>query len=78
MMRIQGRSLMKRNIALRWPLFMLATASLGGCIDRDVAMLNLRTGETMTCAGTPGGINPWSQTMACVADHEAQGWTRKE
>lgn len=59
-------------------LALIASAlCLSGCIDRDVAMENPRTGETLTCEGSPGGLNPWSQTMACVEDHEAQGWVRR-
>ena len=54
-----------------------AAVCLSGCIDRDVAMENPRTGETLTCEASLGGLNPWSQTMACVEDHEAQGWVRR-
>jgi hypothetical protein len=46
-----------------------------GCAD-DVVMTNPTTGMTQVCRESLGGLNPWSQTMACVANYEAQGWTR--
>jgi hypothetical protein len=52
-----------------------ATGLLVGCAG-DVAMQNPRTGATVTCPGNHRELDPWSQTMACVANYEAQGWTR--
>jgi hypothetical protein len=67
-----------QNLFLRCLALIAIAGGLTGCIDRDVAIVNPRTSETMTCEGTPGGVNPWSQTMACVTNHEAQGWIRRE
>jgi hypothetical protein len=39
-------------------------------------MQNPRTGATDVCRDSLHGLNPWSQTMACVAGYEAQGWIR--
>lgn len=66
------------NSQLRFAALLAGLCLLSGCIDRDVVMVNPRTGETATCEGAPGGVNPWSQTMACVTDREAQGWMRRE
>ena len=55
-------------------LFVAATV-LTGC-GSNVVMQNPRTGATNVCRDSLRGLNPWSQTMACVADHEAQGWVR--
>jgi hypothetical protein len=46
-----------------------------GCTD-DVAMQNPQTGKTEICRESLRGFNPWSQSMACVANHEAEGWTK--
>jgi hypothetical protein len=46
-----------------------------GCAD-DVTMRNPRTGATEVCRQSLQGLDPWSQTMTCVANHEAQGWKR--
>jgi len=55
-------------------LVLLAVAGIPvGCTD-DVAMRNPRTGTTALCQESFGGLNPWSQTRACVASYEAQGW----
>jgi hypothetical protein len=67
-----------RNL-VRWtPLLRYLALIVGvstGCAD-DVAMTNPRTGMTQICQESLGGLNPWSQTMACVANYEAQGWRR--
>lgn len=64
-----------------WPLIprclvlILAAGVSAGCAG-DVVMQNPRTGQTETCQESLHGFDPWSQTMACVETHEAQGWTR--
>jgi len=60
---------------LRYVRLMVVAGVLTGCAN-DVVMTNPQTGMTETCQESLGGLNPWSQTMACVASHEAQGWTR--
>jgi hypothetical protein len=47
-----------------------------GCVS-DVVLINPRTGETDTCTASLRGFNPWSQQEACVGDHLATGWVRK-
>jgi hypothetical protein len=56
-------------------LLCAAATVLAGCAS-DVVMQNPRTGATDVCRESLHGLNPWSQTMACVAGHEAQGWVR--
>ena len=51
-------------------------AMSGGCVS-DVILINPRTGETDTCTASLHGFNPWSQQEACVGDHLASGWGRK-
>jgi hypothetical protein len=58
---------------VRFMALILAACALAACAD-DVVMKNPKTGETTTCPGTPGGVNPWSQNYACAAAHAAQGW----
>ena len=53
-----------------------AAVLLAGCTAGDVAMQDPRNGATATCSGTLRELNPWSQTMACVANYEAEGWIR--
>jgi len=55
---------------------LIATACwLAACAsDNDVAMQDPRTGETTTCRQSFFGLDPWSQTYVCVAQHAAQGW----
>lgn len=60
---------------LRYLILIVVTGIAAGCAD-DVVMKNPRTGMTETCQQSLHGLDPWSQTMACVASHEAQGWTR--
>jgi hypothetical protein len=48
-----------------------------GCAH-DAVVQNPHTGATEICRESLGGLNPWSQTSACVADHIAQGWTRPD
>ena len=60
---------------MRHLTLILAAAVLSACAsDRDVQMQDPRTGETATCAGHTLGVDPWSQTYACVAQHSMQGW----
>ena len=50
---------------------------LSGCVS-DVVLVNPRTGETDACAASLRGFNPWSEQEACIGDHIAGGWVRKE
>ena len=65
---------------MRCLTLILTACALTACAsDTDVAMKDPRTGETVTCResavlGMHLGMNPWSQTYACVTDHVAQGW----
>jgi hypothetical protein len=43
-----------------------------------VTLNNPRSGATEVCRESLRGLNPWSQTMSCVADQVAQGWTRPD
>lgn len=67
--------------AVRWQRVLHGLAPLtvaggaAGCAN-DVVMRDPRTGMTETCQESVRGLNPWSQTVGCVADHVAQGWTR--
>jgi hypothetical protein len=54
---------------------LIVVAAVSGCAD-DVVMQNPQTGMTEICHESLRGLDPWSQTMACVAGHEAQGWIR--
>jgi hypothetical protein len=72
---------MKPNAGMRWTpvlrcgiLIVVATISTG-CAN-DVVMQNPRTGMTEVCPESLRGLDPWSQKMACVANHEAEGWVR--
>jgi hypothetical protein len=60
----------------RYALPIVAISFLTGCNGGDVTMQNPHTGATVVCPGRYRELNPWSQTMACVANYEAQGWTR--
>ena len=60
---------------LRYLALIVVVGVSAGCAD-DVVMTNPRTGMTQICQESLGGLNPWSQTMACVGNYEAQGWTR--
>lgn len=60
---------------LRYIALIVVLGVSNGCAA-DVVMTNPRTGMTQICQESLGGLNPWSQTMACVANYEAQGWTR--
>jgi hypothetical protein len=51
----------------------LAGSALAGCAD-DLTIRNPKTGDQMVCRQSAQGLDPWSQTQACVADHLAQGW----
>jgi hypothetical protein len=63
-----------RSPVLRCGVLIVAAAS-AGC-SNDVVMQNPRTGMTGICQESVRGFDPWSQKMACVASHEAQGWIR--
>lgn len=58
---------------MKYAVLGLMALLVSGCAS-DVNMVNPRTGETHLCAEPLRGFDPWSQTDACVADHEAQGW----
>jgi hypothetical protein len=60
---------------LRYIVLIVVAGVSTGCAD-DVVMTNPSTGMTQICQESLGGLNPWSQTMACVGNYEAQGWTR--
>ncbi len=67
-----------RNAA-PWSVRVLLLISAAGaltCCAGDVAMNDPRSGTTEICRQNLLGLNPWSDTMACVAGHEAEGWTR--
>jgi hypothetical protein len=67
-----------RRRAVRWSGIVVAIAALlAGCAG-DVALQNPHTGATVVCPGGHRELDPWSQTMACVSNYEAQGWTRIE
>jgi len=59
----------------RYIAFLVIVGSLTGCAG-SVAMQNPQTGVTAICRGSLHEFNPWAQTMACVANYEAQGWVR--
>lgn len=69
------RVLARRTPVLRYLLLILAAGVSTGCAG-DVVMQNPHTGQTETCQESLHGLDPWSQTMACVEAHEVQGWTR--
>lgn len=69
------RAFARRAPILRYVVLVLAAGVSTGCAG-DVVMKNPRTGQTEICQESLRGLDPWSQTMACVANHEAQGWTR--
>lgn len=58
---------------MRCLAMLLLCATLAGCAS-DTAMLNPQTGQTVVCQEPLKGFDPWSQSQACVAQHEAQGW----
>jgi hypothetical protein len=65
---------------MRWTLVLRCAALIVACgvstsCGRDVALEDPHTGKIKVCRDSPGGLNPWSQTMSCVEDHVAQGWT---
>jgi hypothetical protein len=60
---------------LRWVAVSVVAAVSAGCAG-DVVMESPRTGMTEICRESFYGFNPWSQKMACVGNHEAQGWVR--
>jgi hypothetical protein len=70
-----GRNLRWTPVVLRTVVLILVAGASSGCAD-DVVMKNPRTGMSEICQESLLGLNPWSQTMACVANHEAQGWIR--
>jgi hypothetical protein len=58
---------------LRCLTLILAACALSACA-RNVTLQNPRTGESVICRQSLGGLDPWSQTDACVAGFVAQGW----
>jgi hypothetical protein len=73
--RATTRSDRKRTPVLLSLVAIAVGSVLAGCAD-DVVMQNPRTGMSEVCQQSLRGLNPWSQTMACVANHEAKGWIR--
>ncbi len=69
------RTLARWAPILRYVVLIAVAGVSAGCAD-DVVMKNPHTGMTETCKESLHGLDPWSQTMSCVASHEAQGWTR--
>ncbi|MGO8915821.1 MAG: hypothetical protein ACLQJR_07935 [Stellaceae bacterium] len=69
------RELVPSMPILRYVVLIVAAVVSAGCAA-DVVMKNPRTGMSETCQESLHGLDPWSQTMACVASHEAEGWTR--
>jgi hypothetical protein len=56
-----------------WSVLLLAATLLGGCAE-DVTIEDPQTGAVALCQQSLQGLDPWSQTDACVAGHMAQGW----
>lgn len=72
----RDRKRMRQTPMLRLaPLIFVACAS-SACTEQDVVMENPHTGKTEVCGQSLQGLDPWSQTMACVTAHEVQGWVR--
>jgi hypothetical protein len=59
---------------LRYAVLIVACGVSTSC-GCDVALEDPHSGKIEVCHESPGGLNPWSQTMSCVQDHVAQGWT---
>jgi hypothetical protein len=72
---LSDRDLTRRARILRYAVVIVVACVSTGCAD-DVVMENPRTGMSAVCQQSLRGLNPWSQTMACVSSHEAQGWIR--
>lgn len=70
------RKLIKWTTIRRYIALLVVACVSTGCAG--VVMQDPHTGATETCQNSLAELNPWSQTMACVANHEAQGWTRVE
>jgi len=68
------RQLGRRMPIQRYVALIVVACASAGCAH-DVALENPQTGATLVCRESAGGFNPWSQTMGCVADHVARGWT---
>jgi hypothetical protein len=64
----------RRAAMVRCTVLIVACGMAAGC-THDVVVQNPQTGVSETCRESLGGFNPYSQTMGCVADHVAQGWT---
>jgi hypothetical protein len=71
------RQLVRRSLTVRHAVLIAVGCVATGC-SHAVVVENLRTGATLVCRENVGGINPWSQTMGCVAEHVAQGWSSFE
>lgn len=67
----------RRSLIPRYAALIVAICASTGC-ERDVTLNNPRSGATEVCRESLRGLNPWSQTMSCVADQVAQGWTRPD
>jgi hypothetical protein len=68
------RRLLRSTPLLRYAALIVACGVSTSC-GRDVALEDPHTGKIEVCRESWGGLNPWSQTMSCVEDHVAQGWT---
>jgi len=58
-------------------LSIILGAVLSGCAT-DVTMVNPRTGDMTACRASLHGLNPWSQQQACIGEHIADGWARRD
>lgn len=70
-----GRGHACRAPILRGVILIGIAGASTGCAY-DVMLQNPQAGTTEVCRESLGGLNPWSQTTGCVAEHVAQGWTR--
>jgi hypothetical protein len=63
----------RREFSVRYIALILAGAMVAGCAN-DIVLKDPRSDASVTCPQSLGGLDPWSQTYACVARHAAQGW----
>jgi len=68
-------SVKSRRMLARYGALTFLTGLLAGCAD-DVTLRDPQTGRTEICPQSQQGLDPWSQTMSCIANHEAEGWVR--
>ena len=72
-----GHGGMRWNVLARYALLGSVACIASGCAN-DVVVQNPRNGATEICRQSLHGLDPWSQTMSCVAGYVAQGWTRSD